>query len=109
MDIAFKDEKLRKLCENSQWALRHLGADCARKLRTRLSDLEAAEHVRELVAGRPHPLEGDRDGQFALDLAKGSRLVFEPNHDPCPCLETEAIDWSRVTRIRIVFIGDYHD
>ena len=109
MDITFKGSKVKQLCENRRAAECQLGADCAKKLRTRLADLEAAANVFELVAGRPHPLKGERQGQFAVDLAGGRRLVFEPNHNPCPCLENQAIDWSRVTRIRIVFIGDYHD
>jgi len=109
MDIAFSTEKLRKLCEVRAEAERRLGPDCARKLRTRLSDLDAAATVGDLVAGRPHPLKGDRGGQFALALAGGSRLVFEPNQDPCPRLGDGAVDWHRVSHIRIVFIGDYHD
>jgi proteic killer suppression protein len=109
MDIAFSNEKLRKLCEMRAEAERRLGADCARKLRTRLSDLDAAATVGALVAGRPHPLKGDRTGQFAVDLAGGMRLVFEPNDDSCPRLDDGAVDWHRVSHIRIVFIGDYHD
>lgn len=109
MDITFLNDKMKRLSDNRRAAERRFGAVCARKLRVRLADLEAAAAVSELVAGRPHPLKRDRQGQFAMDLAGGTRLVFEPNHNPCPCLETKAIDWSRVTRIRIVFIGDYHD
>lgn len=109
MDIAFRNTKLKKLCEIRAEGERRLGADCARKLRIRMADLEAAAVVTDLVAGRPHPLKGDRKGQFALNLASGARLVFEPNHNPCPHLEDEAIDWTRVTRIRVIFVGDYHD
>lgn len=109
MEINFKDKKVRELCENRTVAEKKLGAVCARKLRTRLSDLEAASRVTELVAGNPHPLKGDRVGQFALDLAGGWRLVFSPHQDPCPTHPDGGIDWSKVTIIRIEFIGDYHD
>lgn len=88
---------------------RTLGAVIARKLRARLSDLEEAAHVQELVAGRPHPLHGDRSGQFALDLHGGVRLVFEPLQQPPPQKEGGGIDWQAVDAIRIVYIGDYHD
>ncbi|VAX11639.1 hypothetical protein MNBD_GAMMA26-32 [hydrothermal vent metagenome] len=108
MDITFINDKMKRLSENHRVAERQFGAACARKLRVRLADLEAAATVSDLVAGRPHPLKGDRQGQFAVDLAGGIRLVFEPNHNPCPRLDSKAIDWPRVTRIRIVFIGDYH-
>lgn len=109
MEIDFKDKKLRELCEQERVAERKLGAACARKLRSRLADLQAANCVTDLVAGRPHTLDGNRAGQFAVDLAGGRRLVFEPDHNPVPMRDDGGIDWSRVTRVRIVYLGDYHD
>lgn len=109
MEITFKDSKLQKLCEQQAVAQKKLGKKCARKLQSRLADLVAAGSVRELIAGRPHPLKGDRAGQFALDLEGGKRLVFEAANDPVPCRENGSVDWSKVTHVHIVFIGDYHD
>ena len=109
MEIDFFNHDLRNLCEQEKLAVKSLGKPCARKLRSRLADLMAAAHVRELVAGRPHPLSGDRQGQFALDLHGGVRLVFEPDHEPVPTFSDGGIDWAQVTRITIIFIGDYHD
>lgn len=109
MEINIPDDDLRALCEQQRLAVRELGKPCARKLRSRLADIDAAAHVRELVAGRPHPLVGDRFGQFALDLHGGVRLVFEPDHNPVPAFSDGGIDWAQVTRITIIFIGDYHD
>lgn len=105
----FKNKKIRELCEKRTVAEKKLGSDCARKLRTRLDDLDAASRVNELTAGNPHPLKGDRLGQFSLDLAGGWRLVFAPAHDPLPVRDDQSIDWSQVTIICIEFIGDYHD
>jgi proteic killer suppression protein len=109
MHINFKNLKIRKLCENKKNAETELGTDSAKKLRSRLSDLEAATNVRELTVGHPHPLTGDRLGEFAIDLAGGKRLTFKPNHDPIPKDEHGNINWADVTAIKIVFIGDYHD
>lgn len=109
MEIHFKDKKVRELCEKRAAAEKKLGAACARKLYARLSDLEAASRVSDLVVGSPHPLKGDRAGQFALDLAGGWRLVFAPQHDPCPSRADGGIDWSQVSIICIEYIGDYHD
>jgi proteic killer suppression protein len=109
LQINFKDKKVRELCEKRASAEKKLGAACARKLRTRLSELEAATKVTDLVAGNPHPLKHDRAGQFALDLAGGWRLVFAPDHDPCPTHVDGSIDWAQVTIVCIEFIGDYHD
>jgi toxin HigB-1 len=109
MEITFSDRKLQKLCEQPAIAQKKLGASGARKLRSRLADLMAAETVQELVAGRPHPLKGDRAGQFAVDLDGGNRLVFESSNDPIPYKDDESIDWAKVSQVCIVFIGDYHD
>lgn len=109
MEITFRDKKVRELCEIRATAEKALGKPCARKLCTRLGDLEAAASVADLIAGNPHPLKGNRAGQFALDLFGGRRLVFAPDHDPCPARPDGAIDWSLVTIVCIGFIGDYHD
>lgn len=86
-----------------------LGDIGAKKLAARLSEIEAALCVTDLVIGNPHPLKGDRHGQFALSLAGGWRLVFAPANDPIPLREDESILWSQVTIVCIEFIGDYHE
>lgn len=108
MKILYGDAKLKALCTDERRAKKKLGGAGFRKLRSRLADLEAVTSVAELVAGRPHPLHGDRVGQYALDLDGGRRLVFEPEDGSLP-REGKGINWSEVTSIRIVYIGDYHD
>ncbi len=88
---------------------RKLGAVCARRLRTRLGDLLAATTLAEVTAGRPHPLKGEWEGRFALDLHGGIRLVFKSIDVPVPVNEDGSIAWEKVTKIQIVFVGDYHD
>lgn len=109
MEISFGSPKLKELCESEKAARREHGADCAKKIRTRMADLLAAPTPVDLPAGRPHPLLRDRLGQFSVDLAGGKRLVFVPNLDPIPKTPGGTIDWGQVTAIRIIFIGDYHD
>lgn len=89
--------------------VKEFGAPCAKKLRTRLADLQAAETLEDIAAGRPHPLKGDRLGQFSLDLHGGVHLVFESADEPIPTSDDGSIAWKQVTKVRIVFIGDYHD
>lgn len=109
LDILIEGKSNKRLCESELYANRKLGAKCAKALRTRLAELEAAAHVFELVTGRPHPLRGDRAGQFAVSLEGGKRLVFRPSVVPPPIKADGSIDWGRVDRVTIVFIGDYHD
>ena len=84
MDILFKTEGLRQLCNEEKVAKKALGPKGARKLRSRLADLDAASRVTELVAGKPHPLKGERAGLFSVRLDGGVRLVFEPANEPIP-------------------------
>ena len=109
MEITFADAKLKILCEQGQSAKRKHGDPSARKLMTRIADLNAAASVYELVAGNPHPLVGKRLGQFALDLHGGMRLVFEPANEPLPKNLNGSVDWCNVSRVRIIYIGNYHD
>ena len=109
MDVRYKDKKIRELCEKQAVAEKKLGTASARKLKVRLLALEAAARVTDLVAGDPHPLKGDRLGEFALDLSGGWRLVFSPAHDPCPVRPDGGIEWAQVTIVSIEYIGDYHD
>lgn len=109
MEIKFKNKQVRELCEKRAVAVKKLGDICTRKLQTRLADIEAASRVSDLSAGNPHPLAGDRLGQFALDLAGGWRLVFSPANEPIPRRDDASIDWSAVTIVCIEYVGDYHD
>lgn len=109
VEILISDRKLARLCNSQAEQQKRLGTKGAKNLRSRLADLDAVARVTDLVAGHPHPLAGNRAGQFALRLDGGRRLVFEPAHEPVPLRKDGSIAWEQVTSIRIVFIGDYHD
>ena len=109
MEISFADETVEALCAQIRRATKTLGAESAKKLQRRMAELFNAEHVSELVAGRPHPLQGARAGTFALDLHGGQRLVFRPTLQPPPTKKDGGIDWASVTRVTITELGDYHD
>lgn len=108
MEIEFKYRRLAELCLNRKKATKELGNAGARKLGTRLSEIDAASDVTELVAGKPHPLTGDQKGQFSLQLDGGRRLVFEPLKQPVPVKDSGGIDWQKVEEMMVVYIGDYH-
>ena len=109
MEVAFANRNLRRVCENGREAKRRLGQASAKKLQSRIADLVAATRLGDIPAGHPHPLRGSREGQFAVRLAGGHRLVFVATDDPMPVTDDGATDWKQVASIRIVFIGDYHD
>lgn len=58
---------------------------------------------------RCHQLDGNRKGQFSVDLEHPYRLIFAPNHNPIPELEDGGINLQAVTKIKIIEIVDTHD
>lgn len=111
MDIVFASKELDTLCHDDKVATRTLGADSARKLRARLDDLNAAASLiyAHKLPGRFHALTGDRKGQFAFRLHGGCRLVIEPVGNPLPQSADGSLDLEKVTAVKVVFVGDYHD
>ena len=110
MDILFRTDKLRRLCNDDRVAMRSIGANGAKRLRQRLDDLAAAGCLEDMrtLPGRCHELKGDRAGQLAMDLDGGRRLTFEPATEPRPKKVDGGLDWRGVTSIRVVEVGDYH-
>jgi proteic killer suppression protein len=111
LDILFGSKKLERLCHDDKLATRTYGASSARKLRARLDDLIAAANLAygPKLPGRFHGLAGDRAGQYSLDLHGGYRVVFEPANRPLPLTADGTLDLSKVTTIKVVYVGDYHD
>jgi proteic killer suppression protein len=67
-------------------------------LHQRINELRAATSVEELVKysiGRCHPLEGNRKGEYAMDLVNPYRLVFEQSRE-------------HIEVVRILNVEDYH-
>ena len=108
IEIEFKSAKLKQLCESDKKLTAQFGAVNARKIVQRLNQIEAGDSLGMLVQcriGRCHPLKGNRQGQFALDVEQPLRLIIEP------ILECGANweDWPNIRKIRVVEVTDYHE
>ena len=108
MVLAFESEQLRDICETEAAAIEALGFTSAEVLRRRLADLDAAATVRELPVGEPRAAD-DRSEEMIVDLCDGICIFFRANHVRNPRDHTGNIDWSQVSRIRIVRIGAEND
>jgi len=110
MEISFSSRRLRKECNEHGVAIKKYGPVCARKLRARLSDLEAASSLAEMrtLPGRLHQLTGNLKGVYSLDLEHPLRLLLEPDHDPPKLLPDGGIEEQAVTAIKIIAIEDTH-
>lgn len=98
LKIKFKSNKLGKICTDSSVTRKTYNLEMAEKIAQRMEELEAADSVDMLLQfqiGRCHPLKGNRQGQFAMDLVQPFRLVFEKVKNT-------------VQIVKILEIEDYH-
>lgn len=107
LELAFAKKSLRLLCENKAKAEQSLGARIAKQLRQRLADMRAATCTTDLVAGTPRKLEGNRRQQMSVDICDGYRMIFCANHNSNPLLDSGDVDWTKVSRVKIVRIEEY--
>lgn len=112
MEISFRTKKLSKQCNKRRKCIKSFGQICADKIRARLDDLKDSpnlEFVRlYLPQARLHPLKGNRKGQYALDLEHPKRLIIKPDNNPLPELPDGGLDLSKVTKVQVIEIIDYH-
>ena len=108
IQLTFIDRSVQELCERSRSADAALGTETARRLRARLADLQAAANITELPAGRPTP-DSIHPDRVAIKLAPNRSLVLEPASNPVPRDEDGAVQWLKVTKVRVTGPGDHHE
>jgi proteic killer suppression protein len=110
VEISFASRKLQQLCESEKELRKTYGSDGAKKAMRRLSDLRAAATLQDMrnLPGRIHELSGDRDGQLAIDLAGGRRLILTPTNG-WPAEKAEGAHvWNAIDAVTVLEITDYH-
>lgn len=111
MEISFKTTKMQKTCKSEKASTREWGPIGGAKIRQRLAELRAAITLADMSTVRAancHPLNGDRTGEFAVNLKHPFRLVFDIANKPIPKKENGEIDLPKVTAVRIIEVVDYH-
>ncbi len=94
MEVAFRTRKLEREYREYARAVRTYGADVARKYIQRINIIRQARNIDELMglpALRCHPLNGDRQGQYAMHLTGFSRLIFT--------LKGDALEIARIEEV----------
>lgn len=111
MNITFKSRKLCKIFNSNSLLQKEYGADKLKRIKNRLAVLSAAPNLAHVPTQKPercHSLEGDRKGQFAVDISHNYRIIFVPDHDPLPLSEDRNLLLENVTCIKIQSVEDYH-
>lgn len=111
--IEFKSKKLKKKLETFKECVKKYGSDNADKIIQRINEMRASVNLEEFRkiyrSARLHPLRGERKGQYAVDVKHPFRIIIEPVIDNEAYKEDGSPDLSKVTKIRIIEVIDYHD
>ena len=107
MELAFSTKALRAVCESEERAVRELGVDLASILKRRLADLRAAGNATDLVAGNPRPAPHSKE-ELMLDLSDGLTVFLAANHAAIPRRRSGDIDWSNVSRLKLLRIEKHN-
>ncbi len=111
LEVYFETKSLQKLCSSGKEMRKRLGDRTARLLQLRLTQMQAADtldDLRKFPSLRCHELTGNRKGQLAIDLVHPQRLILVPFDDPPPTKADGGLDWSKVTKVCVRGIVDYH-
>lgn len=108
MEIDYDDPKVAELFEDFKKMQKKKGLEIARATKKRIKELEAAVNFASYLKnapGKPHPLTGDKAGQYAVDIDKNKRLILKP------VTVNGKLDLKSLTKCKKVIIKgviDYH-
>lgn len=100
MELAFATKALRDICESEAIAKEKLGAKVADALKRRLSDFRSIDSFDELPFTKPKK----NSNNVTFGLPDDWHLVVTGGHSDNPKLASGKIDWTKVTRLKIVKI-----
>ena len=109
MEIAFSSKSLRDLCAEENIATEQLGKKSANMLQHRLNDIRAASCVNELPTGNPRVINNRKQDTYLIDLHDDICILICANHNKNPVTESNTIDWKKVSRVKVIKVGVYHD
>jgi hypothetical protein len=103
MEIAFRTRSLRELCESEEKMRKEFGLGVATTLKARLADLRAANVIADLPIGEPMVMSRPGGCALLINIGVGCRMIIQANHRSSPIL-SGSVDWSAVTRVKIISI-----
>ncbi len=110
MKVTFRTSKLARICSDDRLLTKTYGGN-ARKIKQRLSELNAADALSDigtLPAARLHPHSGKPRGYFSIDINHPFRILLWVADDPMPLKQDGGVDLTKVTEVVIEEIYDPH-
>jgi proteic killer suppression protein len=110
MEIEYSSNRLKKQLSCASEIKKAFGVN-AKRVSARMADIISSPNLSILMqipAANCHPLKGNKNGEWALDISGNHRMIFEIANDPVPLKDDRSIDTVKVTEIRIIKTTDYH-
>lgn len=86
---------------------KEFGKDRARRIMARLDEFDAAKNLAQIPSDSPprcHKLQGNLQGEFAVDVSGNYRMIFE-GYDKNNVISTKKTE---IVTVQIISIEDYH-
>jgi len=107
LQLEIHDSKLKKIIEDSDKLIKKIGLEMAKILKRRMNEMKASTNFKEYLdygLGKPHPLSGDLDNLYGINLTKNYRLIVEPLVEK---LDNNSLKECKIVNIKGVV--EYHD
>lgn len=104
LEISFETQALRDLCEDESLAAQEIGTAAAEALKSRLSDIRAADSIYDVLAGRPQLGKYHGNDCYRFELTEGYHLTVTPSHTRPRKDAAGMTDWGRVRRVRVMLL-----
>ena len=101
MELSFASIELRHICESQQKAVAAIGAENARELKRRLAELDAMPTVEDFYNLFKDDLIHRSSSERSIQLSEQYQLVFCAGHVRVPTTVSGAVDWAKVSRVKI--------
>ena len=117
MQIIYKNDKLKDVCNNLKLATRKYGIDVARSLHRVLDFLAKAENLKDVSLVKHlilHQLKGNRQDQYSITILNSSkyRLIVYPldeNNNVMKSLDNESLMFIKCIRIQIEEVSEHYE
>jgi hypothetical protein len=100
LELAFETKGFRDICESEALAKEKLGARVADALWRRLSDFQSIDSIDDL----PFVKLKNNSNTITFELPDNWLLIVTGGHGDNPKRSNGKIDWTKVTRVKIIGI-----
>ena len=110
MKVTYKNDKLKRICENPNYnkeLVKNYGLEVAKKLPLRIKELKAFNCVNDIPTSLPyrrHKLTGNRKDEFAINITRQYRLIFQQEDN-----DILIDDLNKIKEIKIMEVSKHYE